>query len=149
MPPYRALAACASTSTPGSVHAGFSLGLFAVFAVTSMMLAVLGLYGLVSYSVSQRTAEIGLRMAIGATQGQVRRLILVQAVKLGFSGAALGLVIAGLSWPILSTMVEDVGISAAVVVAASALLVAVVLLAAWLPARRAAGVDPTLALRGQ
>ena len=127
----------------------FSLGLFAAFAVTSMMLAVLGLYGLVSYSVSQRTAEIGLRIAIGATQGQVRRLILVQAVKLGFSGAALGLVIAGLSWPILSTMVKDVGISAAVVVATSALLVAVVLLAAWLPARRAAGVDPTLALRGQ
>ena len=127
----------------------FSLGLFAAFAVTSMMLAVLGLYGLVSYSVSQRTAEIGLRIAIGATQGQVRRLILVQAVKLGLSGAALGLVIAGLSWPILSTMVKDVGISAAVVVATSALLVAVVLLAAWLPARRAAGVDPTLALRGQ
>ena len=69
MPPYRALAACANTSTPGSVTP-LSLGLFAAFAVTSMMLAVLGLYGLVSYSVSQRTAEIGLRIAIGATQGQ-------------------------------------------------------------------------------
>jgi predicted permease len=127
----------------------FNLGLFAAFALTSMMLAVLGLYGLVSYTVSQRTAEIGLRMAIGATQGQVRRLILVQAVKLGFSGAALGLVIAGLSWPILSTMVKDVSISAAAVATTSTLLIAVMLLAAWLPARRAAGVDPALALRGQ
>ena len=127
----------------------FNLALFAAFALTSMMLAVLGLYGLVSYTVSQRTPEIGLRMALGATQGQVRQLILVQAVKLGFSGAAVGLVISGLSWPILSTMAKDVSISAAAVVTTSALLIAVVLLAAWLPARRAAGVDPTLALRGQ
>jgi predicted permease len=126
----------------------FTLGLFAAFALTSTLLAVLGLYGLVSYTVSQRTSEIGLRMAIGATPANVRRLILSQAVTLGACGAALGLVIAGLLWPVVSTMATETKISSALVAITAVVIVAVVLLAAWLPATRAARIDPMTTLRG-
>src|SRR5260370_33432258 len=68
----------------------FNLGLFAAFSLTGVLLAVFGLYGLVSYAVSQRQREIGLRMAIGATERDIHRMILRQAALLGLAGAALG-----------------------------------------------------------
>jgi ABC-type antimicrobial peptide transport system permease subunit len=127
----------------------FNLGLFGVFALTAVLLAVSGLYGLVAYAVSQRAPEIGLRMAIGATERDVRRMILRQAAGLGVTGAVLGLCLAAAARPLISGMVQDVRVSPAVVAATAALLVAVVLMAAWLPARRAARIEPTLALRGE
>jgi ABC-type antimicrobial peptide transport system permease subunit len=125
----------------------FSLGLFAAFALTAVPLAVSGLYGLVSYAVSQRAAEIGLRMAIGATQADVQRMILRQAARLVTRGAAIGLGLSAVLWPIVSSMVQNVWINPVAVAATIALLVAVVLMAAWLPARRAARIEPTLALK--
>jgi len=110
---------------------------------------VLGLYGLVSYAVSERGPEIGLRMAMGATQRDVQRMILRQAAGLGIAGAAVGLGLAGAVRPIISRMVQDVWISPPLVAATATLLIAVVLMAAWLPARRAARIEPTLALRAQ
>jgi len=127
----------------------FNLGLFGAFAMTAVLLAVLGLYGLVSYAVSQRAPEIGLRMAIGATQGDVHRMILRQAAGLGVTGAAVGLCLAGAAPPLVSGMVQDVWIHPAAVAAAAAFLMGVVLMAAWLPARRAARIEPTLALKAQ
>jgi putative ABC transport system permease protein len=124
----------------------FNLGLFGAFALTAVLLAVSGLYGLVAYAVSQRAPEIGLRMAIGATPRDVHRLILHQAAGLGTAGAAVGLCVAGAARPLLSGMVQDVWISPAVVAATAVLLNAVVLAAAWLPARRAARIEPTVAL---
>ncbi len=127
----------------------FNLGLFGAFASTAILLAVLGLYGLVSYAVSQRAPEIGLRMAMGATQRDVQRMILRQASGLGIAGAAVGLGVAGAVRPLLSHMAEDVWIDPGVAAAAASLLLGVVLMAAWLPARRAARIEPTLALKAQ
>jgi putative ABC transport system permease protein len=127
----------------------FNLGLFGAFALTTVLLSVLGLYGLVSYAVSQRAPEIGLRMAIGATRGDVQRMILRQAAGLGIAGAAAGLALAGIAQPIVSSLVEDLWIAPAVAAATAAILLGIVLMAAWLPARRAARIEPTLALRAQ
>jgi putative ABC transport system permease protein len=135
----------------------FNLGLFGAFALTTVLLAVLGLYGLVSYAVSQRAAEIGLRMAIGATERQVQRMIVRQAARLAVTGAAAGLALAGLARPLAARMIsstdirvgQDDLISPAMAAATALLLVGIVLAAAWLPARRAARIEPTLALKGQ
>jgi ABC-type antimicrobial peptide transport system permease subunit len=133
----------------------FNLGLFGAFASTAVLLAVLGLYGLVSYGVSQRVREIGLRMAIGASERDVQRMIFRQAGTLAVSGAALGLGIAGLLQGLVSRVIPsaDLGVTqgfrtwAVVAFVTTALLVAVVLIAAWLPARRASRIEPTAALR--
>jgi predicted permease len=125
----------------------FNLGLFTAFALTALALAGIGLYGLVSYAVSQRAGEIGLRMAIGATQGNVQWMIVTQAVRLGIVGTLLGLGLAALARPLLSGMVPDVSIGTVAMAGAASVLVAVVLVASWLPARRAARIEPTLALR--
>jgi predicted permease len=126
----------------------FNLALFSAFALTTVLLAVLGLYGLVSYAVSQRTREIGLRLAIGATKGDVQWMILRHAGVLGASGAAAGVAITGVARRFLAGTVEDVGISPAVMIGTVTILIGVVLMAAWLPARRAARIDPMLALKG-
>jgi putative ABC transport system permease protein len=127
----------------------FNLGLLGAFASTAVLLAVSGVYGLVSYAVSQRTPEIGLRMAIGATQGHVQRMVLRQAARLAVAGAAVGLGIAAAVRPLASGLVQDARISLATLAVTAALLVGVALLAAWLPARRAARIDPALALRAR
>jgi putative ABC transport system permease protein len=124
----------------------FNLGLFGAFALTAVMLALSGLYGLVSYAVGQRGPEIGLRLALGATPRDVQRMILRQAARLAAAGAALGLGLAGGAWRLAAGLVQE-GIEPAMVAATTAVLVAVVLLAAWLPARRAARVEATVALR--
>jgi ABC-type antimicrobial peptide transport system permease subunit len=127
----------------------FNLGLFGVFSFTAVLLAVSGLYGLVSYSVSQRRREIGLRMAIGATERDVQRLILRQAAGLSVAGAVVGLCITSIARSFAARIAQDAVIDPAMAAAATALLVAVVMVAAWLPARRAARIQPTLALRGE
>jgi predicted lysophospholipase L1 biosynthesis ABC-type transport system permease subunit len=127
----------------------FGLGLFGAFASTAVVLAVVGLYGLVSYSVGQRAPEIGLRMAIGATPGDVQRMVLRQAARLAGLGAAAGLCLVVALRPLASRVVRDVRLDPALAAATAVLLLGVVLLAAWRPARRAARVEPTLALRAQ
>lgn len=124
----------------------FNLGLFGTFALTAVLLAVSGVYGLVSYTVSQRGPEIGLRMAIGATQGDVQRMILRQAARLAIAGAVIGV---GLAVAVRTRITQDVFVTPAVVAATAALLIAVVLVAAWLPVRRASRIDPTRALKAQ
>jgi putative ABC transport system permease protein len=125
----------------------FNLGLFSSFALTAILLSVSGLYGLVAYTVNQRTPEIGLRMAVGATEGQVRRMILRQAALLGVIGAAVGTCIAAAVRPLASSAIPDVTLSPTVVAATAATILGTVLIAAWLPARRAARIEPTIALK--
>jgi putative ABC transport system permease protein len=127
----------------------FNLGLFGAFALSAVLLAVLGLYGLVSHAVSQRAPEIGLRMAIGATPGDVHRMILREAATLGVAGTLAGLGVAGAGLPLASRVAQDVTLDPATTAATAGLLFAVVLMAAWLPARRATRIDPTLALKGR
>jgi hypothetical protein len=126
----------------------FNLGLFAGFSLTGVLLAVSGLYGLVSYTVSQRQREIGLRMAVGATQGHIHRMILRQAALLGFVGLVSGICLALGAQPQASRLVQDVSIPVRPAIAATGLLLILIILAAWLPARRATRISPTLALRG-
>ena len=126
----------------------FNVGLFAAFSCTSLVLAVLGVYGLVSYIVSQRQREIGLRMALGATEGAIHRMILRQAVALGLAGAVLGCCFTSTIRPLLSRLKSDMSIAFPAAITTGLLLV-VIVLAGWLPARRAVRISPTVTLRGE
>ena len=127
----------------------FNLSLFGAFAGTAILLAVIGLYGLVSYAVSQRTQEIGLRMAIGATPGDVQRMILRQAATLGLLGIVVGVGITGAGLPLVSSMVPSIAVPPVMAAVATVLLFAVVVMAAWWPAHCAARTEPTVSLRAQ
>jgi putative ABC transport system permease protein len=124
--------------------------LLSAFAGLALTLAAIGLYGLISFSVSQRTHEIGVRVALGAARGEILRLVLAQGLHFALLGTAIGLVAA---WGATRVLVGLVGgveatdpISFALV---SALLIVVAIAATWLPARRAARVDPVIALRSE
>jgi putative ABC transport system permease protein len=118
-----------------------------VFAAVAILLAVAGVYGMVSYSVAQRTQEIGIRVALGAQPGQVLRQVLLSGMSLVFAGVAVGLLGALAATRLLRTLLFGVSSSDPVVYATMALgIVGVTLLANFLPARRAAAVDPMRAL---
>ncbi len=114
----------------------------------ALLLATVGIYGIMAYTVSRRTREIGVRVALGATRRDVLRLVLGRAVRLAGLGLALGLAAALGVGRLIGTMLYGVSGSDPLTFAATgALLGTVALLASWVPARRAAKVDPLLALR--
>jgi predicted permease len=118
------------------------------FAVMALLLAAVGLYGLISYSVSQRTREIGIRMALGAQPHQVAAPVLREAVRLALMGMAIGLLGAFLAARALSRFLFGVGSADPLTFAAvSLLLLAVAFVASYIPSRRAMRVDPIVALR--
>jgi predicted permease len=122
--------------------------LLAAFAVLAVFLSALGIYGVLAYDVSQRTREIGVRSAIGASRGQITALVLRQGLWKGAIGVVLGLVGAALLSRSMTTLLFNVRpTDPAVYAAVSAVLIAVAVLASYLPARRAARIDPLLALR--
>lgn len=122
--------------------------LLSVFAVIAVFLAAVGLYGVVAYSVSLRTQEIGVRMAIGAQRGDVLGLIVGGGMKLAAIGVALGLAGAlALSGLIRSLLFSVTPLDPASYVVTAAGLLGVAALACYLPARRATRVDPIVALR--
>ena len=127
----------------------FNFGLFATFALSAILVAVTGLYGLVAYAVNQRRQEIGLRIAIGATPRDVVRLVLTEAALLVAAGASVGYAVAYLSRGVLTGVAGDVSLSPVAAALSLIGLFGFVLLAAWLPARRAARIDPTVALRNE
>ena len=122
--------------------------LLGAFAALALLLAAIGLYGLVSYSVSQRTHEIGVRVALGAERRQILRLVLAQGVALAACGTVAGLLGAWAATRVLVGLVGGVKPTDPVTFSAvSVLLIAVAAAATYIPARRAARVDPIIALR--
>jgi putative ABC transport system permease protein len=126
----------------------FNLMLLGVFAATALLLAVAGLYGVMAYSVARRTAELGTRIALGATPGNVLRLVLRQGLVTALLGVAIGVAGAIVLTRTLRSFLFGLSPTDPVTFAAVALLlVLVALLACYFPARRAAKVDPMEALR--
>ena len=125
-----------------------NMALYGALAVVALVLAALGVYGVMAFSVAQRAPEIGLRMALGAAQASVRRQILIEGLKLAAGGLALGMVGAYmLGRAMQSTLFGVDPINPAVLVAVSAVLLAAAAAACYVPARRASSVDPMVALR--
>jgi ABC-type antimicrobial peptide transport system permease subunit len=124
--------------------------LLAAFAGLALFLSALGIYAVLAYDVSQRTREIGVRTAIGASRGQISSLILRQGLWKGGIGVVLGLIGAALLSRSMTSLLFNVRPTApAVYAAVSFVLIGVALLASYLPARRASGIDPLIALRAE
>jgi putative ABC transport system permease protein len=126
----------------------FSAVLIGIFAALALLLAAVGIYGVMSYTVSGRTQEIGIRMALGAQPSSVQKMILAQAARLTLAGVGLGLAGAMVLVRFLSSLLFGVGTyDAATFAGVAALLTSVALAASFIPARRAVRIDPLLALR--
>jgi len=123
-------------------------GMLSVFAGIALVLAMIGIYGVMSYSVNQRTHEIGIRMALGAQRGEVVRRVLRQGVVLTLVGIAIGAMGSFGMTRGMATLLHEVSPTDPLTfVSVAVILAAVALLGSWLPARRAAAVDPVVALR--
>jgi putative ABC transport system permease protein len=126
----------------------FNALLITIFAAAGLLLAAVGIFGVISYGVTQRVHEIGVRIALGASSGDVMGLVLRKGIKLALAGVAIGLVLSLAAGRLLSTLLFGVGARDPLTfIGLSVLIVGVAMLASYLPARRAMKVDPMVALR--
>ncbi len=128
----------------------FNMWLMSIFGASALLLAAIGIYGLMAYSVSQRTREIGIRLALGARASEVRRLVVVQGMRLAAAGIGLGLAASfGLARFLTSFLYGVTERDALVFSVVPLVLTLVAFAAVWVPARRASAVDPLRALRNE
>jgi putative ABC transport system permease protein len=146
----------ASIETVEQVVAGsltqqrFNTTLMGIFAALALVLAAVGIYGVVSYGVSQRVHEMGLRMALGAGRGEVRGMVVRQGMAVVLAGVAVGLVASFAATRLLETFLYGIRATDPLTfVVVPAVLALVAFLASWLPAARATRVDPMVALRAE
>ena len=126
----------------------FNALLIGIFAAVAVTLAAVGLYGVIAYLVEQRTQEIGVRMALGAQRHHVLSLVMRHGLALAAAGLALGICAAFAALRLLTSLLDGVEpTDPATFVAVTSLLLVVAAAATYLPARRAAGLDPSVALR--
>jgi predicted permease len=131
-----------------TARSDFNTFLLSTFAGSALLLAAIGIYGLMAYSVQQRTQEIGVRLALGADSQIVRNMIIRQGMSLALAGVALGMASAfGLTRVIAGSLFGVTARDPLVFISVPLLLTAVALFGVWFPARRAARVDPLVALR--
>ncbi len=131
-----------------TARTSFTVAMLGAASFVALLLGMVGIYGVIAYVVGQRTREIGLRMALGASGSQVQGMIVRQGLALAAVGVGLGLVAAVGMSSVMSTLLYGVSATDPLTYGAVALaLTAVAALASWVPARRAAGVEPTVALR--
>jgi predicted permease len=135
----------ATTETPRTI-ARLLLG----FACVGLLLAAIGVYGVISYGVGQRTRELGIRTALGAVEARITRMVVMEGVRMSVVGIAIGVIAAALASRSLSTLVFGVTTTDAMVYAGvAALLMIVAMSASYIPARRASRTDPLIALRSE
>ncbi len=128
----------------------FAFALVGLFAGLAIMLAAIGTYGVIAYTVGQRTQEFGLRMALGAQRGDLSRMVLAQSARLAVPGALLGVAMALCLGRVLRSLIYHVSPADPLILSSVALLVLfVALLASYLPARRAGNADPMASLRAE
>ncbi len=149
VPLFRVLT-LASLISSATAEPRFQTLLLGTFAAIALLLALVGVYGVIAYTVSQRTHEIGLRMALGAGSGEVTRMLLSEGMTPVLIGIGVGLVGAFGLTRVLTSMLYDVSVTdPATYVAVPGALIATALLASYIPARRAMRIDPGSALRGE
>jgi putative ABC transport system permease protein len=128
----------------------FNMWLMTVFGCAALLLAAIGIYGLMAYSVEQRTQELGIRLALGAAATEVRNMVVVQGMRLAMVGVAVGLIAAFGGAKLISSFLFGVGVwDPLVFVGVPFVLATVALVAVWLPAMRGSRIDPIIALRAE
>ena len=124
--------------------------IFGTIGLVGLLLASIGVYGVLSYSVTQRTPEIGVRVALGARRADVLRLVIVQGLILAAMGVGVGVVLAAIGMPVAKSLLYNVSpFDPFSFMTVAAFLVSMALIASYVPARRATRVDPIVALRGE
>ena len=128
----------------------FTLAMLAIAGTMALLLGIIGIYGVIAYAVSQRKREIGIRLALGAELGTVRRLFVGHGLRLAAIGTAIGLLAAAGTMQLMKSLLFGISpLDPATYAAVPVVLAAAAVLASYLPARRAASVDPVEALRAE
>ena len=146
--PLMHIAPLSQTLADARAQSSFTVALFGIFSGVALILAIVGIYGVISYAVAQRTPELGIRMALGATRARILQLIFRRALGLALAGIAIGLAAAFAVTPLMKSLLYKISpADPLTIVASAAFFLVAAAAAAYFPARRAMRIDPADALR--